>query len=322
MDRAGAGPPQRRILRLRAKIMTLASPRWWAYFAGLLLFVAQCGAPWGQDLVPVPPLKAHVTDLTRTLSGQQVASLDESLTAFEHRKGSQIAVLLVPTTQPEAIEQYSIRVAEAWKVGRKNADDGAIIIVAKNDHKVRIEVGYGLEGAIPDVVASRVIREVMAPHFVEADFYGGLRDGAAQLMKLIEGEQLPPPRHSAPQNQYSGLAPLFVVLLVVIVTLGAFLKAVLGRVVGSVATGGIAGLLAMLIAGSIVAAVFAGIVAFFLSLLFGAFGRGFGGGLPGGWGGGPWTGGGWGGGGGWSSGSGGWSGGGGGFGGGGASGNW
>src|SRR5262252_2097351 len=108
MDRAGAGPPQRRILRLRAKIMTPASPRWWAYFAGLLLFVAQCGAPWGQDLVPVPPLKAHVTDLTRTLSAEQVASLDESLTAFEHRKGSQIAVLLVPTTQPEAIEQYSI----------------------------------------------------------------------------------------------------------------------------------------------------------------------------------------------------------------------
>ena len=134
-----------------------------------------------QDLVPVPPLKGRVTDLTRTLTADQVANLERSLAAFEARKGSQIAVLMVPTTRPEEIEQYAIRVADQWKVGRKKVDDGLIVVVAKNDHKLRIEVGYGLEGAIPDVVARRVIRETMAPHFVEGDFYGGLagRDRAA-----------------------------------------------------------------------------------------------------------------------------------------------
>ena len=189
-----------------------------AFIGGLLLLLTACGDVLAQDLVPVPPLRGHVTDLTGTLTSQQVASLDESLAAFERDHGSQIAVLMVPTTKPEAIEQYSIRVAEAWKVGRKKIDDGVIVVVAKNDHRLRIEVGYGLEGAIPDAIAKRVIQEVMAPHLVEADFYGGLRAGTAQLMKLIEGEQLPPPAPLAQQKSDGGYLPLFVVMLIVVVT--------------------------------------------------------------------------------------------------------
>jgi len=276
---------------------------------------------FAQGLAPVPPLKARVTDLTGTLTATQIASLDQSLAAFERRKGSQIAVLLVPTTKPEEIEQYSIRVADAWKVGRKNADDGAIVVVATADRRARIEVGYGLEGAIPDALAKRVIDEVIIPHFRAGDWYGGIREGTAQLMKLVDGEPLPPPAARPSAGGGGNLQSLLVVLLVVIVAVGGTLKALLGRVVGSVATGGVAGVIALVIAGSLAAAILAGIAAFVFSLVAGAVGGGMAGGRGyGGWGGGPWIGGS--GGGGWSSGGGGWSGGGGGFGGGGASGRW
>ena len=292
------------------------------HFLALCLAVA-AGAALAQDLVPVPALKARVTDLTGTLTAQQRESLEQSLAAFESSKGSQIAVLIVPTTKPEDIEQYSIRVAEAWQVGRERIGDGVIVVVAKNDHRLRIEVGRGLEGPIPDIVARRVIRETMAPHFVEGDFYGGLRDGTAQLMKLIEGEQLPPPREGAQQQRAAmDLQSLFPVLMVAIVV-GAILTTVLGRLFGSLATSGVAGALTMLIAGSVILAVIAAIVVFVVALVLGALGRGLAGGRRGGWTGG-WTsgtsGGGWSGGG--SSGGSDWSGGGGDFGGGGASGSW
>jgi uncharacterized protein len=291
----------------------------------VLLWIALLGGAWAQDLVPVPPLKGRVTDLTGTLTPSQVADLERSLAAFEARKGSQIAVLLVPTTKPEDIAQYSIRVADQWKVGRKKVDDGLIVVVAKNDHKLRIEVGYGLEGVVPDIVARRVIRETMAPHFVEGDFYGGLRAGTEQLMKLVDGEKLPPPPAQGTQQPGQGadLQSLLVILLVVIVVVGGILTKILGRFFGSAATGGVAGFIALAIAGTMIGAVVAGILAFFLTLLLGGVGGALAGGRRGGWGGGPWigggTGGGWGGGGG---GGGGWSGGGGGFGGGGASGSW
>lgn len=287
-----------------------------------LLAAAALAQGLAPGLVPVPPLKARVTDLTGTLTAPQIASLDESLAAFERRKGSQIAVLLVPTTKPEEIEQYAIRVAEAWKVGRKNADDGAIVVVATQDRRVRIEVGYGLEGAIPDAVAKRVIDEAIVPHFRAGDWYGGIREGTAQLMRRIDGETLPPPASRPGPGRGGGdFQSLLVVLLAVIVGVGGVLKALLGRVVGALATGGVAGVLALVIAGSLAAAVLAGIAAFVFALVAGAVGPGMGGGgRYGGWGGGPWIGGSRGGG--WSSGDGGWSGGGGGFGGGGASGRW
>ena len=273
-----------------------------------LVFASAAGAA---DEVAVPPLKARVTDLTGTLNAGELASLEAELRAFEQSKGSQIAVLMLPSTQPETIEQYSIRVAESWKVGRAKADDGVILIIAKTDQRLRIEVGYGLEGAIPDVVAKRVIREVIAPHLLANEFYGGIRDGTQTLMKLIEGEKLPAPAR-ARTSTVGDYQSLFVILLVVVVVAGGVLKAIFGRLFGSAATGVAAGFIAWALAGALGAAAIAGIVAFLMALMGG--GRGY---YPGGFGGG-----GLGSGGGFGGGDGGFGGGGGGFGGGGASGSW
>ncbi len=143
--------------------------------------------------VAVPPLTGRVVDQTGTLSSDEIASLSQKLKDFEARKGSQIAVLIVPTTQPEEIEQYSIRVAEAWKIGRKKIDDGAILLVAKNDRKLRIEVGYGLEGALTDVTSRRIIDEIITPKFRSGDFAGGISDGVDRMIGVIDGEPLPAP---------------------------------------------------------------------------------------------------------------------------------
>ena len=267
-----------------------------------LVFAAAAGAA---DEVPVPPLKARVTDLTGTLTSAQLATLEAELRAFEQRKGSQLALLMLPSTQPETIEQYSIRVAERWKIGRARVDDGVILVIAKKDQRLRLEVGYGLEGAIPDVVAKRVIREVIAPHFLANDFFGGISDGARTLMKLIDGEKLPPPARSPASTAGAGngaddYQSILAVLLVVAVVAGGILKAIFGRLFGSALTGVAAGFVAWLLAGALGMAVIAGALAFVVALL--GVGRGF---LPGGGGGG-----------------GGFGGGGGGFGGGGASGSW
>ena len=160
------------------------------YASGMLLLLFALTV-WAQ--VAVPALSRRVTDLTATLSAEQVAALESRLAAFEAQKGSQIAVLLVPTTQPEDIAAFAIRVAEQWRVGREKIDDGVILIVAKNDRTLRLEVGYGLEGAIPDAIAKRVIAETITPYFKSGDFYGGIEAGVQQLMRLIEGEPLPPP---------------------------------------------------------------------------------------------------------------------------------
>jgi uncharacterized protein len=292
--------------------------------AAFLLGLALAFGAAAQDLAAIPPLKARVTDLTGTLSAAQVATLENSLAAFEQKKGSQIAVLLVPTTKPEAIEQYGIRVAEQWKVGRKGVDDGVIIVVAKDDHRLRIEVGYGLEGAIPDIKAKRVIREVMAPHFVDGDFYGGLQAGTQALMKLIEGEDLPPA--AAPRAPPGGGAvdyeSTLVLLLVVTIILAGVLTRLFGRFFGSVLTGGAAGIIAWIVAGVLAIGIVAAVLAFIFALAFGGTGLGATRSHRGGWGpGGGWPTGGWSGGsGGFGGGS--WSGGGGTFGGGGASGSW
>src|SRR6266700_6088881 len=158
--------------------------------AGVLLAGLACA----RAEVAVPPLKARVTDLTGTLSAQQILDLESRLSAFERAKGSQVAVLMLPSTQPETIEEYSIRVADAWKIGRARVDDGAILVVAKNDRKLRVDVGRGLEGAIPDAVAKRVVSDVITPHFRSGDYYGGIAAGTDAVMKLIEGEGLPAPK--------------------------------------------------------------------------------------------------------------------------------
>src|SRR5580658_4804515 len=150
--------------------------------------------------VAVPALSARATDLTGTLSADQLQTLEQTLKDFETRKGSQIVVLLVPTTEPETIEQYGIQVADQWKVGRKGIDDGAILLVAKNDHRERIVVGYGLEGALPDATAERIISEIITPRFRQGDFYGGITDGVAQMIKVVDGEPLPPPKSTPLQS--------------------------------------------------------------------------------------------------------------------------
>jgi uncharacterized protein len=298
----------------------LAMPR--ATAIVLALFLCWAGAAAAD--VAVPPLTGRVVDLTGTLSSDQIAAQTQRLKDLEKRKGSQVAVLIVPTTQPETIEQYSLRVAEAWKIGRRKIDDGALLVVAKDDHKLRIEVGYGLEGALTDVTARRIIDEVIAPRFRTGDFAGGIDAGITRIISVIDGEPLPAPAPEASQGQdidLDTLASFWPFILVGALMIGGFLRALLGRLLGSVAAGGIIGAIAWLLLGSLIAAVAVGGMAFLFTAIAGSFamvgppGRGrYGGGYVGG----GFSGGGW------NSGSsdGGFSGGGGSFGGGGASGSW
>jgi uncharacterized protein len=261
--------------------------------------------------LPVPTLKARVTDLTQTLSQAQQTQLEQKLAAFEAKKGSQIAVLIVPSTQPEDIAQYSIRVVEKWKIGREKSDDGVLLLVAKDDRKLRIEVGYGLEGAIPDLYAKRIISEVISPKFKQGDFYGGLDAGVDTLIGLVDGESLPAPT-SAQSNGLGFMDMLPLVLFGGMVT-GLILRSMFGTFLGSAANGGLVGGVVALLGVALGGAAILGVIAFFFTMMLG--GRGINGysGHSGGLGGGGWSSGG-------SSGS--WGGGGGGFGGGGASGDW
>ena len=149
------------------------------------------------DFADIPALKSHVTDTTGTLSTSDIANIDATLRGFEQKKGTQIAVLMVPTTQPEPIEQYSLRVAEAWKVGRKGVDDGALLVVAKNDRKLRIEVGYGLEGALNDATSRRIIAEVISPKFRTGDFAGGIAAGVDKMIAVAGAKRFLRRRRSA-----------------------------------------------------------------------------------------------------------------------------
>lgn len=216
------------------------------------------------ELASIPALQHRVTDLTQTLSPEQQTALEQKIAAFEQEKGSQIAVLIIPTTQPEAIEQYSIRVAEAWKIGREKEDDGVILLVAKDDHKMRIEVGYGLEGAIPDLIAKRVITEIMAPSFKQGDFNGGISKAVDALMGLIAGEQLPAPAKQTNQGDWGDFLPL---LLVGGLILGSILRAVFGDFFGGVLNGGIIAVLAWFFGVALLIALLFGIVAFILTLI-------------------------------------------------------
>ena len=269
------------------------------------------------DFADIPALKQRVTDTTATLSSAEEARIESVLRAFEQKKGSQIVVLIVPTTQPEAIEQYAIRVAEAWKVGRKGVDDGAILLVAKNDRKLRIEVGRGLEGVLPDAIAKRIIAETISPKFRAGDYSGGILAGVEKMIAVVDGEALPPPSKkrvstSRTADFFSDFVPFALVAAFVV---GGILRALLGRFVGASLTAGVTGLVAFLLFGALSTAVVSGIIVFIIVLLFGS-GRGWSSGQG-------WSSGGW------SSGSsgggsdgGGFSGGGGDFGGGGASGDW
>jgi uncharacterized protein len=245
----------------------------------VLLLTALVGPTPAQQ--PVPPFAAFVTDLTNTLNADQRNAVERELRAFEQRKGSQIAVLIVPTTASETIEQYALRVAETWKLGREGIDDGVLFLVAKDDRAMRIEVGYGLEGVIPDAVAKRVVSEIVAPYFTQGDFYGGVDAGVNRLIRLIDGEALPPPRERDPE--WSGIESLLPVLVVGTVIVGAVMRGLFGRLVGASITGGLGGLFVWAILGSLLAGVLVSAIAFLVTLMMatpagrGGYGGRFGG---------------------------------------------
>lgn len=260
----------------------------------------------------MPPLTDRVVDFAQMFSDAQRQELTQQLAAFEAQKGSQIVLLTVPSTEPETIEQYGIRVGETWKIGRGKIDDGAVLIIAKNDRAVRIEVGYGLEGALNDATSKRIIEEVIIPQFKLGDFFAGARDGLAAMINVVNGEELPPPERQAAKGDTVG--NLFT-LLVIGLTFGSFFAQLLGPRVAPGFLGTLWGLFAFLVTASVLGSLFFGLISavFFFFAAQSKFhtGRysgtsGFGGGGFGGF----------------SSGGGGFSGGGGSFGGGGASGRW
>ena len=290
-----------------------------AAVAAVSLLLGAALAASAQSLQPIPPLQSRVTDLTGTLTTGERSALEARLAEFEARKGAQIAVLIIPTTQPEEIEQYSIRVVEAWKLGREKPDDGALLLVAIEDRTLRIEVGHGLEGALTDLVSNRIIDESITPRFREGDFAGGISAGVDRMISVVDGEPLPEPeKHWSGEGR--GLGEMLPLLFGLIFFGSVMLRAIFGRALGSIATGGVAGGMAWLFTQLLGLSIGVGFVGLVLSLLlgFGNGGRwssrpGHGGWTTGGWGGGSSSRGG---------GGGGFSGGGGSFGGGGASGRW
>ncbi len=293
--------------------------------AALLCALLWAALVQAQDVLPVPPLTARVIDQTGTLSEAQQAALEAKLAAFEAKSGPQIVLLLVPTTAPEDIAAYAQRVADSWKIGRRDVGDGVVLVVAKNERKVRIEVAKALEGAIPDLAARQIIDSTLRPAFRADDYAGGLNAAVDRLVQRIQGEGLPAPTRRSGSSEGSAglqLEELGMFFFVAVPILGAVLTGLFGRKFGSLLTAGAAGGLGWWLTTSVLLAVGAGVVAVVLvgilgigSLMRGGAGRA--GGLPhiGGWGGG-FGGGGGGGGGGFSSGGGGD------FGGGGASGDW
>lgn len=293
-------------------------------FVAVLALALGCG--WAvragaQDLRPVPVLTASVIDQTGTLTPTQVSALEAKLAALEREAGSQLVVLMVSTTQPEDIAAYAQRVGDAWKIGRRNVGDGLIVLVAKDDRKIRIEVAKALEGAVPDLAARQIIDRAITPAFRAGDFAGGLNAAVDQLAQRIRGEALPAPTSPARGGPQAGVQwqDLALFFLLGVPIIGAVLTGILGRKLGSLATGAGAGGLAFVATASLLIAGVAAVVALVLVGVLGIGAsrrRGVGGGPPIIWGGGGGGGGGWGDGGGFSSGGGGD------FGGGGASGDW
>lgn len=240
----------------------------------LLLLGAASPAAWGQ--LALPPFESLVQDLTGTLTAEQQASLDEKLTAFQKRKGAQVALLILPSTEPEDIAQFGVRLAEAWKIGRAGVDDGAILIIAKNDHAMRIEVQYGLEGVLTDVTASRILNDTIAPLFKQGDYFGGVNAGLDQMLKVIDGEPLPPPDRSwnqreAPRLPWGGL-------LVLAFVFATFLGPMIGRALTAGALGMAGFAFGWWALGSVAMGLTIGVISLVIGLVGGFRSRGWGGG--------------------------------------------
>ncbi|NMC63192.1 MAG: YgcG family protein [SAR324 cluster bacterium] len=278
----------------------------WAFLNLLLAFPLLSNAQ-----IEVPKLEARVNDLTGTLTSQQKAQLENQLAEFEQKKGSQIGVLIIPSTEGEAIEAFGIRVAEAWKLGRKRIDDGAILIIAKNDRRLRIEVGYGLEGVLNDATCKRIISEIITPHFKSGDYFQGILSGISTMIRLIDGEALP--EVQATTHRSSGIEALIVPSIFIVLILSTVLKSALGDIQAAGIMSGLSFFVLIFAAVGFFVALFVALIVFILVFFSDINGRGisnsshFGGGFFGSGG---------------SFGGGGFSGGGGSFGGGGASGSW
>ncbi len=289
------------------------------WFCGLLVWLVAWGAS-AQGVLPVPALSSHVIDSTATLNGAQQQALEGKLAAFESSSGAQVVVLMVPTTQPEDIASYAQRIGDAWKIGRKGVGDGLLLVIAKNDRKIRIEVAKSLEGAIPDLAAKQIIDTAITPRFKQDDYAGGVDAGVDRLMGLIRGEALPSPAAQVdgamPLDDFQW-GPMLAFLFFAVMIGGGIARKLLGNKLGSLVTGGLVGLFVNSLTASLLLAILAALAAVVFTLVS-SVGRSFRG--SGGFGS-SGSGGGWGSGG--DSGGGGFSSGGGGdFGGGGASGDW
>lgn len=269
-----------------------------------------CVCAVAQAQMPVPPLTGRVIDQTGSLSAAEIVALSQVLAQFEAKKGTQIAVLMVASTAPESIEQAALRVAEQWHLGRKKIDDGAILLIAKEDRAVRIEVGYGLEGALTDATAKRIIEQFITPEFRKENYYAGINSGIQQMLRVADGEPLPVPARS--DSDAPALTQYVPIIFMLALVFGGIARSLLGRMPGAVVTGGAVALVAWFIVGTFALAIMAGVIALLVTL-FGGGGGGLVGGGFGGFGGSSRSGG---------SHGGGFSGGGGSFGGGGASGRW
>lgn len=285
-------------------------------FASLTLLVCAPAAAAEGDIAAIPKLVKRVTDQTATLSAADEARIEARLKEFEGKKGAQIAVLIVATTQPKTIFDYSLRVADAWKLGRKDVDDGVLFVIAKTDRKLQILTGRGTQGVLTDAMSKRIISEIVAPKFRSSDFAGGIDDGVAKIIDVLQGEALPPPpeKKHATVPQGANIETFLMLGFAAALFLGPLLRSLMGRFLGAGATAGVTGAAAWWLAGGMLFPLVAGVIVFFIVLFMGAmnFSRGGGGFSSGGWSGGGSSGGS----------SGGFSGGGGGFDGGGASGDW
>jgi len=235
----------------------------WLLVAALLV----AHAPGVHAQIPLPRLEARVTDLTGTLTAAQQSALEEKLAAFEARKGAQIAVLILPTTQPEDIAQFGVRLLESWKLGRKGIDDGAALIVAKDDRAVRIEVQYGLEGVLTDALSSRIINDTIVPMFKQGDFAGGISSGVDQMLRVVDGEPLPAPDRKWKSKEAGDRLPT---LLVVVVVVGVILRNFIGRGPSALAAGFFGSGVAWFLGLSTLVMVLCGVGIFILMLMSGS----------------------------------------------------
>lgn len=222
-------------------------------------------------LLDIPPLKARVTDLTGTLTPPDIEALEYRLRVFEERKGAQLVVLILPTTKPETIEQFGIRLFDTWKVGRKGVDDGVMLIVAKDDRKLRIEVGYGLEGTLSDATAKRIIEELIVPRFKEGDVPGGVQAGVQAIIKVVDGEALPANTQAPLAGGYlqdvTLSDELVLVFLAAVILGGPTLRLLLGGLLGSTIVAVVCGTFSWLFQGGWMGFVSGAVIGLVLSFL-------------------------------------------------------